>query len=72
MRRIETMLHKARTAASREELNALEGEADEVFRKVFGMGVAGDIPPVGVASFDMAMAELRSRIASRRQALAPG
>lgn len=72
VRRIETMLDKARTAASREELNALEGEADEVFRKVFGMGVAGDIPPAGVASFHMAMTELRSRIASRRQALAPG
>jgi TRAP-type uncharacterized transport system substrate-binding protein len=71
-RRIEAMLDRVRTAASTDELRALEAEADAVFRVVFGMGVAGDIQPAGIASFDMALRELRSRIVARRQALAPG
>lgn len=71
-RRIEEMLEQVRAAANNDELNTLEGEADDLFRKVFGMGVAGDIPTAAVNSFDMAMTELRRRIALRREALAAG
>jgi TRAP-type uncharacterized transport system substrate-binding protein len=69
VRRIETVLDKVRDAQNAAELDAAEREADEIFREVFGLGARGDIPPGGIASFDMAMTELRGRISARRLAL---
>lgn len=69
VRRIEAVLDKVRDARGVAELDAAEREADGIFREVFGLGARGDIPPGGIASFDMAMGELRRRIAARRSAL---
>ena len=70
-------LHKAeaafdavRDAPNAEELDRLEREADEIFRAVFTRGAKDELSASAVASFDMAMTELRARIASRRAALA--
>ena len=68
--RVQAMLDAVRDATSRDELDATEREADAVFRSVFSAGAAGRLPEGGIASFSMAMAELRSRIAARRAALA--
>lgn len=68
--RMEALLDAVREARSGGELDAAEREADEVFRAVFREGAAGKLPESGVASFSMAMTELRERIASRRAALA--
>jgi TRAP-type uncharacterized transport system substrate-binding protein len=69
-KRLEAALDAVRDARTAEELDAAEREADAMFRSVFGMGLAGELSQSAVASFDMAMAELRSRIADRRTALA--
>jgi TRAP-type uncharacterized transport system substrate-binding protein len=70
--RIQAVLDAVRHAPSAEALDAAEREADEIFHAVFGMGVAGQLSASGIASFDMAMDELRSRIAARRSALKGG
>ena len=67
--RVEAMLDAVREAKSRDELDATEREADAVFRSVFNAGAAGKLPEAGIASFSMAMNELRGRIAARRAAL---
>lgn len=69
--RVEAMLDAVRDAKSRDDLDATEREADAMFRSVFSDGAAGKLPEAGVASFAMAMNELRARIAARRAALAP-
>lgn len=68
-RRIEALLDAVRDAKTREELDAAEREADATFRSVFSLGVGGQLSGGGIASFDMAMHELRNRIAARRAAL---
>ncbi len=68
--RVEAMLDAVRDARSRDELDAAEREADAVFRSVFSAGAAGKLPEAGIASFSMAMNELRARIAARRAELA--
>jgi TRAP-type uncharacterized transport system substrate-binding protein len=72
VRRVETALDAARDAKTSEELDAVEREADEIFRSVFGLGAKGEISGRGIASFNMALGELRSRIAARRSALNAG
>ena len=72
VRRIQTVLDAVRDAKSADELEAAEREADEIFRSVFGMGAEGQLSGDRIASFDLAMGELRSRIATRRAALQPG
>jgi TRAP-type uncharacterized transport system substrate-binding protein len=72
VQRIEAALDVARNAKTAEELDAAEREADEIFRSMFGLGAAGQLSGDRIASFDMAMNELRSRIAARRVALKAG
>lgn len=67
--RIQSILDAVRSAANAEELDRLQREADEVFRSVFAHGVKEEISAGSIASFDMAMTELRGRIAARRAAL---
>ena len=67
--RVEAMFDAVRDATSRDELDATEREADAMFRSVFAKGAAGKLPEAGIASFSMAMNELRARIAARRAAL---
>ena len=67
--RVEAMFDAVREATSRDELDAAEREADAVFRTVFSDGAAGKLSEAGIASFSMAMNELRSRIAARRAVL---
>ena len=69
IRNIEAVLNKVRDAQTRDELDAAESEADAVFRKALDMGAKGELQAGGLASFDMAMTELRSRMAARRAAL---
>jgi hypothetical protein len=68
VRRVEAVFDAVRDAKSREELDAAEREADTIFRSVFHEGAAGRLPEGGIASFGMAMNELRGRIAARRAA----
>ncbi len=67
--RVEAMFDAVRDARSRDELEAAEREADTVFRSVFQEGAAGRLSEGGIASFAMAMSDLRGRIAARRAAL---
>ena len=67
--RIEAALDEAGAAPDRETLDRLEREADEIFRSVFRHGSKDELSASGVASFQMALGELRSRIAARRAAL---
>ena len=67
--RVEAMFDAVRDAKSRDEVDATEREADALFRSVFRDGAAGKLPEAGIASFSMAMNELRARIAARRAAL---
>ena len=68
--RVEAMFDAVREAKSRDELDAAEREVDAVFRSVFSDGAAGRLRETGIASFALAMNELRARIAARRAALA--
>ena len=67
-RRVQAALDAAGAAAS-EELERLEEEADAVFRAVFAAGAKDELSAASIASFEMALKELRSRIAARRAAL---
>lgn len=67
--KIEAALDEARGAPDRETLDRLDREADEIFQSVFRYGTKGELSSSGVASFNMALTELRSRIAARRTAL---
>jgi TRAP-type uncharacterized transport system substrate-binding protein len=66
--RVEAVFGAVRDAKSRDELDAAEREADSIFRAVFSDGAAGKLPEGGIASFGMALTELRARIAARRAA----
>ena len=67
-RRVEAALDAVGEAPA-EELARLEREADEIFRSVFAHGARDELSAASVASFEMALRELRSRIAARRTAL---
>jgi TRAP-type uncharacterized transport system substrate-binding protein len=69
VRRIEAALDAVRNAKTAEELDAAEQEEDEIFRFVLAMGAEGKLSTERIASVDLAMNELRSRIAARRAAL---
>jgi TRAP-type uncharacterized transport system substrate-binding protein len=71
VRQVETLFDAVRDAKTRDELDTAEREADAMFRSVFSDGAAGKLPDGAVASFGMAMNELRSRIAARRAAVEP-
>lgn len=72
LHKVQSALDAIRDASNAEELDRLEREADEIFRAVLAH-VAKDQPSAAsIASFDMAMTELRGRIAGRRMALAEG
>ena len=57
--RVEAMFDAVRDAKSRDELDATEREADAVFRSVFSDSAAGKLREASIASFSMAMTELR-------------
>jgi hypothetical protein len=69
-RRIQAAMDAVGEAPDRAELDRLEGEADAVFREVFEHGAKDELSAASIASFHMALGELRARIAARRAALA--
>jgi TRAP-type uncharacterized transport system substrate-binding protein len=69
-RDLQPVLDAVRDAPNLEALDRLERAADEIFRAAYAHGVKDELSPTGIASFDMAMREFRSRVASRRSALA--
>jgi TRAP-type uncharacterized transport system substrate-binding protein len=69
-KKMEAALDAVRDAPDAEALDRVEREADEVFRSVFAHGVKDELSAASIASFDLALRELRSRIAARRAALA--
>jgi hypothetical protein len=71
-RKIEAALDAVRDAPDLAMLGRLEQEADEIFRSVFSHGVKDEISAASIASFNLALGELRGRIAARRQVLATG
>jgi len=70
--KVQAALDTVRDATSAAELDELEREADAIFRSVFAHGAKDELSAASIASFDMALSELRGRIAARRTALAPG
>ena len=70
--RIELVFDAVRDARTPEQLDAAEREADEVVRSVFALGVDGKLSGDVIASFNLALADLRGRIAARRGALRTG
>jgi len=70
LHKVQHAIDAARDAPNGEELDRLEREADEIFRTVFTRGAKDELSAASIASFDMGMRELRSRIAARRAALA--
>jgi TRAP-type uncharacterized transport system substrate-binding protein len=70
--RVAALFDAVRDARTAEELDATEQEIEAIFRSVFGLGASGRLSADRVASFDMAMRELRARITARRATLQPG
>jgi predicted lipid-binding transport protein (Tim44 family) len=70
LRNFQAMLDAVQDAQSVEDLDRLERDADEVFRATYAHGIKNELSAAGIASFDMAMREFRSRVAARRSALA--
>jgi len=71
-RRIELVFDAVRDARTPEQLDAAEREADDVVRSVFALGVDGKLSGDAIASFNLALADLRGRIAARRGVLRTG
>jgi len=69
--RIEAVLDAIRDAKTCEQLDAAEREADAIFRGVFGLGTEGKLSAEAIASFNLAISELRGRIGAQRSALKP-
>jgi TRAP-type uncharacterized transport system substrate-binding protein len=70
--RIEAALDSLRVPGTAEELDALEQEIDEVFRRALKQVSDGDMDATGVAAFELAVAEVRRRIAAARAKLLAG
>jgi len=70
--RIEAVLDAIRDAETCEQLDAAEHETDAIFRSVFGLGAEGKLSAEVIASFNLAMSELRGRIVTQRSALKVG
>jgi len=70
--RIEAVLDAIRDAETCEQLDAAEHETDAIFRAVFGLGAQGKLSAEVIASFNLAMSELRGRIVTQRSALKVG
>lgn len=67
--KIQAALDTVRDASSAAELDEREREADAIFGSVFAHGAKDELSAASIASFDMALTELRDRIAARRAAL---
>jgi TRAP-type uncharacterized transport system substrate-binding protein len=70
VRDLQSVLDAVRAAPSAEELDKLECAAEDIFRATYAHGIKDELPASGIASFDMAMREFRSRVAARRVVLA--
>jgi TRAP-type uncharacterized transport system substrate-binding protein len=70
VRDLQPVLDAVRDAPNLEELDKLERAADEIFRAAYAHGIKDELSATGIASFDLAMREFRSRVASRRANLA--
>jgi hypothetical protein len=69
LRRIKDLLDRVPQAASADELNAIERQADDIFNETYMRGVKNDISASAIGNFEMGLRELRGRIALRRAAL---
>ena len=67
--RIEAVLDAIGDAKTCEQLDAAERETDAIFRTVFGLGAEGRLSADAIATLNLAMSELRGRIAAQRSAL---
>jgi TRAP-type uncharacterized transport system substrate-binding protein len=67
---IEELLDRATAAGSAEELAEIEHRADEIFRAELRLAVDGELDEAGIKTFELALFEVRHRIAQRRAALA--
>jgi TRAP-type uncharacterized transport system substrate-binding protein len=70
VRDLQPVLDAVRDAPNLEELDKLERAAEDIFRATYAHGIKDELPAAGIASFDMAMREFRSRVAARRSVLA--
>jgi len=70
LRKMQTLLDGVREAPNADELDRCEREADEMVRSVYAHAIKDELQPSSITGFDMAMHELRARIAARRAALA--
>ena len=67
---IEHLLDRAGSAETLDELADIERRAGEIFRLALKQAVAGELDDAGLATFQLAWSEARSRIEARRLALA--
>ena len=67
---IERVLDDLATARSEAELDSISMRAEEIFRLALHKAMHGQIDPTAIAAFEMAHAEIRSRIAAQRLAAA--
>ena len=70
--RIEAALELLREPRTPDELDALERDIDEVFRKAVKQLSGGDLEAADVAAFELAAGEVRRRIAAARARFAAG
>lgn len=67
---LEKSLDGLRDMRSIKDVDAVERKADEVFRIALAKAVNGDLDSSGIATFEMAMSDARSRIAAQRDRIA--
>jgi TRAP-type uncharacterized transport system substrate-binding protein len=69
LRQLQALIAAVRNAPDRATLDQLERDANETFDAVYAHGMKDELSAASIASFGMAMTELRNRIAARRAAL---
>jgi TRAP-type uncharacterized transport system substrate-binding protein len=66
---LEAALHGLREARTLEQVDAVERQADQVFRTALSAAVRGELDTEAIATFEMALADARHRITTHRQRL---
>jgi TRAP-type uncharacterized transport system substrate-binding protein len=69
LRKLQALVAEVRDAPDPATLDQLERDASETFDAVYAHGLKDELSAASIASFGMAMTELRDRIAARRTAL---
>jgi hypothetical protein len=69
LRELLSIVRRAHTGQSIEELDALDSQADEILGAALGKAGSGDIDNAGVAAFTLGLDQARRAIGERRRIL---